>query len=105
MSPILAFSGEPPGTGGLVGKLTPVQFEAQFAKVRRCILSSFTSLPTSESLVPFGSISAAGLPTDVYTSVPSFDATIETTILPLPAVAVGLVDGIEPSSSKKPTHT
>ena len=33
----------------------------------------YTSLPTCESLVPFGSISAAGLPTDVYTSVPSSD--------------------------------
>jgi hypothetical protein len=49
-------------------------------------------------------MSAAGLLTDVYTSVPSFDATIDITILPFPAVG-GFVDEIEPFSSKKPTHT
>jgi len=48
-------------------------------------------------------MSAAGLPTDVYTSVPSFDATIETTTLPFPGVG-GFVDEIDPSSSKKPTQ-
>jgi hypothetical protein len=48
-------------------------------------------------------MSAAGLVTDVYTSVPSFDATIDITILPFPAVA-GLVEAVEESSSKKPTH-
>ena len=98
MSPILALSGKPPGTGGLVGKVSPVQFEVQFAKVRRCMLSSFTSLPTCDSRVPAVSMSAAGLVTDVYTSVPSFDATIEATTLPFPGVA-GFVDEIDPSSS------
>src|SRR5437867_7214899 len=96
VSPILAFSGKLPGTAGLVGKVSPVQFDVQFAKVRRCILSSFTSFPICNSRVPAESMSAAGLATDVYTSVPSFDATIDITTLPTFGVSEFGEDGFEP---------
>jgi len=103
VSPILALSGVPPGIAGLVGKVFAGAAPVPFANVRRCILSIFTGFPICASLVPVESMSAAGLLTDVYTSVPSFEATIDITILPAPAVA-GFVDPVETSSSKKPTH-
>ena len=65
MSPILALSGVPPGTPGLVGKVSPVL--KPFANVRKCMFSSLISFPTCKSFVPVESISAAGLPTEVYT--------------------------------------
>src|SRR5205814_2606812 len=101
VSPILALSGEPPGIAGLVGNVSPVP--KPFANVRKCVFSSLISFPTCPSFVPAESISAAGLATEVYTSLPSFDATIEITTRPVPPVA-GLVDDFEASSSKNPTQ-
>src|SRR5436853_164373 len=92
-------------TAGRVLKLSGGGVDVGAEKVIRCTLSILVSLPTWTSVAELAGSRVTGLPRfPMYPMVPSLEATMDMTSLPIAGVSEFGEAGFATFSSKKPTQ-